>query len=61
MKILLVIVYASLLPIPESPKVHFSTYEFTDKAECNAAAREMVRRVPTGQLRAFCLKVRDKS
>jgi hypothetical protein len=60
MKILLIIVYASLHPIPDQSRVTFSTHEFQDKQKCHEVARRMVERARAGQLRAFCLKVKDK-
>jgi len=59
MKILLIVVYASLLPVEGQPRVTFSSYEFKDKQECHDMARLMVERARAGQLRAFCLKVRN--
>jgi hypothetical protein len=57
MKILLIVIYASAHPIPDQPRVTFSTYEFQDKPTCHAAAHLMVDRARAGQLRAFCIKV----
>jgi hypothetical protein len=56
MKIVLVVIYASLLP--DKPPLTIQTYDMSDRSTCSVKAAQIQKQIKFGHVHTLCIKTR---